>query len=256
MRAPVDTIPAPPFPPKMTWVNSTALPIHKQRGRPVLVEFFDVMRHHTQRTLPYVTAWHERYAEAGLRVIGVHCTAFDVARDEHVARAAIERLGITHPVVLDPALEIWTWYATRGVPSRYLFGPELKLFEYHHGEGGYAETERAIQELLGIERDPVPFVRPQDDPDALLVVPSEDVEGAHRGPYEAGEVWAITSGTGEMTVDGRTIAVTEPGPVLLAAHEEHTAGVLDLVAGPGVTVHATCFAAGLAPEGARPGETV
>ena len=41
----------------------------------MLVEFWDFCRPNSLRTLPYVKAWHERYAAAGLRVIGVHCPA-------------------------------------------------------------------------------------------------------------------------------------------------------------------------------------
>ena len=44
----------------------------KQRGRPVLVEFWDFCRPSSLRTLPYVKAWHERYAADGLRVVTVH----------------------------------------------------------------------------------------------------------------------------------------------------------------------------------------
>ena len=56
----------------------------QQRGRPVLVEFWDFCRVNSLRTLPYLKAWHERYAEAGLRVIGVHTGGF-------AARARSER---------------------------------------------------------------------------------------------------------------------------------------------------------------------
>ena len=41
----------------------------KQRGRPVLVEFWDFCRSNSLRALPYVRAWHERYAAAGLRLV-------------------------------------------------------------------------------------------------------------------------------------------------------------------------------------------
>ena len=37
----------------------------KQRGRPVLVEFWDFCRVNSLRTLPYLKAWHERYAATG-----------------------------------------------------------------------------------------------------------------------------------------------------------------------------------------------
>lgn len=246
MRAPVDTIAAPPFPARLPWVNVAPLRMDKQIGRPVLIEFWDFCRPNSLHTLPYVQAWHERYEAAGLRVISVHAAGFPPGHDEDAVRAAVARLGIEHPVVLDPQLEIWTWFANRGWPSRYLFDQQGKLFEYHHGEGDYHGTERAIQELLGVEREPVPYVRPQDDPAAMVVVPTADVEGAYSGPYEAGEVWAVVSGAGALHVDGRTVAVEHPGAVLLVEHDRHTEGVLALEPGDGVTVHATCFGAGLA----------
>ena len=79
MRPPVDTIPAPPFPVRMPWVNVGTLKLHEQRGRPVLVEFFDVCRVSSLRTLPYVKAWHARYEGDGLRVVSVHCPGFEAS---------------------------------------------------------------------------------------------------------------------------------------------------------------------------------
>src|SRR5215216_6859075 len=107
MRAPVDTIAAPPFPPDLEWVNVAPLRMDKQIGRPVLVEFWDFCRPNSLRTLPYVKAWHERYADDGLRVIGVHTGVFLPARVTENAVAAVERLGIEYPVVIDERLELW-----------------------------------------------------------------------------------------------------------------------------------------------------
>ena len=72
MSPPVDNIAAPPFAQKAVWVNVGMLRMDKQRGRPVLVEFVDFCRVSSLRTLPYVKAWHERYADDGLRVVTVH----------------------------------------------------------------------------------------------------------------------------------------------------------------------------------------
>ena len=102
MRPPVDTIVAPPFPRELEWVNVASLRMDQQLGRPVLVEFWDFCRPNSLRTLPYVKAWHERYADAGLRVVGVHSPGFAPGRDNAVARAAVARLGIEHAVLLDP----------------------------------------------------------------------------------------------------------------------------------------------------------
>jgi hypothetical protein len=249
MRPPVDTIPAPPFPPRLPWVNVAPLRMDKQRGRPVLIEFWDFCRPSSLRTLPYVRAWHERYAADGLRVIGVHCPGFDPSRDEAEVRAAVARLGIEHPVCIDSRFEVWDWYSNQGWPARYLWNAEQHLAHYHYGEGAYAETELAIQELLGVEREPLAPLRPEDDPDALVVVPTEDQPGAYSGPYEAGSVWAVLEGRGELIVDDRSVAVEHPGAHLLVEHPHHSHAVLDLRVGEGVTCHATCFSPGPVPPG-------
>jgi hypothetical protein len=246
-------IPAPPFPARLPWVNVASLRMDKQRGRPVLVEFFDVLRPNSLRTLPYVKAWHERYSTDGLRVISVHTPGFEPSRDEALVREAVARLGIEHAVCLDAGFEVWDLYGAEGWPSRYLFDAEQRLAHAHFGEGAYAETEHAIQALLGIERDVLAPLRPEDDPAAVIVVPTEDRPGAYSGPYEAGEVWAVLGGSGTLVVDGRPVEIPHPGAHRLVEHERSTAAVLELEVGPGLECLATCFAPGLAPEGAASG---
>src|SRR5918998_1302933 len=211
MRAPEHAIPAPPFPGKLTWINVAPLRMDKQRGRPVLVEFWDFCRVNSLRTLPYMKAWHERYADDGLRIIGIHAGGFPPSQDEANVRRAVERLGIEHPVVIDAGLELWDLYGNEGWPARYLWDPGGSLYSLHYGEGAYAETEREIQALLGVERDVVAPVRPEDEPGLLLPAQTEDQPGAYAGPYEAGGVWAVLEGRGELVVDGRRLAVEEPG---------------------------------------------
>jgi thiol-disulfide isomerase/thioredoxin len=247
VRAPAEAdIFAPMFPGRLPWVNVAPLRMDQQKGRPVLVEFWDFCRVNSLRTLPYVSAWHERYAEAGLRVIGVHTGGFLPARDPDAVRAAVARLGVEHPVAIDPDLEVWDAYGNEGWPARYLFDSELKLHSLHYGEGAYDETEREIQALLGVERPLVEPVRPEDAPGVLLPAQTEDQPGAYSGPYEAGGVWAVFEGDGEVRVDGRVLAVDHPGCYPLIEHPHHTIGTLELEVGPGVICHATCFTAGIA----------
>lgn len=257
MRAPVDTIAAPLFPTQLPWVNTAGTQASiLQRGKPMLVEFWDFCRPNSLRTLPYVRAWHERYADDGLRVIGVHCPGFEVSSDEQAVRDAVTRLEISHPIVIDSEFEVWQEYDNRGWPARYLFNGQARLFDYHYGEGGYEETELAIQELLGVQREPLPPLRPEDAPDARLVMQTLDQPGLWSGPYEAGGVWAVFDGTGEVafnasahegrTSDGHTLTVEHPGAYLLVQHERHTAGVLELELGAGVECLATCFTPGVA----------
>jgi hypothetical protein len=247
----VDTIVAPLFPTRLLWVNATRPQATLQRGRPLLVEFWDFCRPNSLRTLPYVKAWHERYAQAGLRVVGVHCPGFDPSREEQAVREAVARLQIPYPVLIDSELELWRDYENEGWPARYLFDGRARLFEYHYGEGAYAETELAIQELVGVEREPMAPLRPEDAPDARLSRQSADQPGAYCGPYEAGGVWAVLDGAGTVRVNGgagegeRDLDVQHPGAYALIEHERHTAAVLELEVGPGVRCHATCFTPGV-----------
>jgi hypothetical protein len=257
VRAQPDRIHAPPFPRGMPWVNVAPLRMDKQLGRPVLIEFWDFCRVNSLRTLPYVKAWHERYAADGLRVIGVHAGGFPPARDEANVRRAVERLHVRYPVAIDSQLELWDLYGNQGWPARYLWDANGSLFSLHYGEGAYRETELEIQELLGLEREPLPPLRPEDAPGAMLPAQTEDQLGAYSGPYEAGGVHAVLEGEGEVVANGRAITVSEPGCYVLISQAHHTEGVLDLRIGAGVTCHATCFtpalpAAALAAAAPRP----
>lgn len=246
VRPPVDTITAPPFPRDLEWVNVAMLRMDQQRGHPVLIEFWDFCRPNSLRTLPYVKAWHDRYSPEGLRVIGIHTPGFEASRDPAAAREACARLGIAHAVALDHDYAVWRLYENRGWPARYLFDAQGVLVDYHYGEGAYAETERAICEQLGIEREPLAPLRPEDDPDARVLPQTADQEGAWSGPYEAGGVWAVLDGHGVVTANGIEVAVDHPGAYELISHERHAAGVLELVVGDGVRCDAVCFTPGLA----------
>jgi hypothetical protein len=247
MRAPVDTIVAPLFPRRLPWVNVEGEQASIiQRGRPMLVEFWDFCRPNSLRTLPYVKEWHERYRQDGLRVIGVHCPGFDASREEQAVRDAVDRLAIEHAVLIDGELELWQEYGNEGWPARYLFDGRARLFHYHYGEGAYRETELAIQELLGVEREPLAPLRPEDAEGALLAVPTAEQPGPYSGPYEAGGVWAVLEGTGSVHVNGSERAISAPGAYPLIEHARHTAGVLELSVAGGLRCLATCFTPGLA----------
>jgi thiol-disulfide isomerase/thioredoxin len=251
-RAPVDTIVAPLFPPRLRWLNARGAQSILQRDRPMLVEFWDFCRPNSMRTLPYVKAWHERYTDAGLRTVAVHCPGFEPSRLDDAVRDAVARLGIHHPVLIDSELEVWRDYGNEGWPARYLFDGRARLVHYHYGEGAYDETELAIGELLGLDVEPLAPLRAEDAPGARLHPHTPEHTGAYRGPYEAGAVWAVLDGSGTVEVALQAhdaplrIEVTHPGAYPLVEHERHTAGAIEVSPGAGVRCHATCFLPGLA----------
>jgi hypothetical protein len=246
MRADSPSISAPPFPRNLAWANVAMLRMDQQRDKVVLVEFWDFCRVNSLRTLPYLQAWHARYAEAGLRVIGVHTGGFPPARSEENVRRAVERLGIEWPVAIDTELEVWDIYGNEGWPARYLWDTDHHLHSLHYGEGAYVESELEIQALLGVTRDPLEPLRPEEAADEMIATPTPDQPGAYSGPYAAGGVWVVVEGSGTVTANGSVLSVVEPGCFAVLEHPRHTVGELDLVVGEGVTVHATCFTPGLA----------
>jgi thiol-disulfide isomerase/thioredoxin len=130
------------------WLNSTPLSFRQLRGRVVLVDFWDYTCVNCIRTLPYVQAWHEKYRDKGLTVIGVHTPEFTFAQYESNVERGIREFGLTYPIVIDSNREIWTAFANRYWPTKYLLDKDGYLRYGHFGEGGYEECEQVIQELL------------------------------------------------------------------------------------------------------------
>jgi hypothetical protein len=179
VRLPPDAdIYAPEFPSRLSWLNVPFLRMGTLMGRSaVLVEFWDFARVNSLRTLPYLKGWHERYAEAGLRVVGVHSPGYSFGRDPELVEQAVKRLEIAFAVLLDPDFQVWRLYGNEGWPGRYLFDGTGKLCLVHYGEGEYLDTELAIQETLQLEAtpEPLPALRPEDEPGVLLRPQTADI---------------------------------------------------------------------------------
>ena len=81
-------------------------------------------------------------------VIGVHSPEFDFEKDRNNVERSVEKYGINYPVALDNDHATWAAFKNRYWPHKYLIDIDGKIRYDHIGEGGYAETERAIQQLL------------------------------------------------------------------------------------------------------------
>lgn len=92
--------------------------------------------------------WWQAYREQGLVIIGVHTPEFRHEHERANVQAAVEREGITWPVVQDNDYTIWNAYRNRYWPHFYLINRQGRIIYDHIGEGRYAETGRAIQAAL------------------------------------------------------------------------------------------------------------
>ncbi|MDQ4077742.1 MAG: redoxin domain-containing protein, partial [Chloroflexota bacterium] len=86
----------------------------------VLVDFWDYTCVNCIRTLPYLIEWHERYAPLGLTIVGIHTPEFAFAQEREAVEAAVDRLGIPYPVLLDNEQANWSAFANRTWPTKYL----------------------------------------------------------------------------------------------------------------------------------------
>jgi thiol-disulfide isomerase/thioredoxin len=138
------------------WLNSEPLGPAELEGHVVLVNFWTLTCINWLRQEPYVRAWSQAYRDDGFVVIGVHTPEFSFEHDVDGVRRAIEDRAIEYPVTVDNDYEVWSAFANHYWPALYFADGDGVIRDHHFGEGRYEKSERVIQRLLGIQREPVP----------------------------------------------------------------------------------------------------
>jgi len=134
------------------WLNSQPLTPVGLGGKVVLVNFWTYTCINWLRTEPYVRAWSQAYRDDGLIVIGVHTPEFSFEHEIERVRLATKERGIDYPVALDNGYAVWNAFENHYWPALYFIDAEGMIRDEHFGEGRYEQSERVIQQLLGIER--------------------------------------------------------------------------------------------------------
>ena len=114
----------------------------------ILIEFWTYSCINCLRVIPYINAWDAKYRDDGLLIIGIHTPEFEFEKDIENVKRAVEKYGVTWPVVLDNDYSTWTAYKNRYWPRKYLIDIDGYIVYDHIGEGAYEETETKIVELL------------------------------------------------------------------------------------------------------------
>ncbi len=202
------------------WLNSEPLTAQQLHGRVVLADVCTYSCVNWLRTLPYVRAWADAYADRGLVVVGVHAPEFTFEHYVANVRRALDALGVRYPVVLDNEFAIWESLRNRFWPAAYLVDRDGRVAFHHFGEGNYAETERAIQAALGVRGELVcvEATGPALAADWDALGTGETYVGAGRGngrvpPGEplALNQWALS---GEWAVGPESALLESPGGAL------------------------------------------
>lgn len=153
------------------YINTEAFKLSDIVGKKVvLIDFWTYSCINCQRTFPYLKAWNEKYKDQGLVIIGVHTPEFDFEKNYNNVLSATKKFGITYPVVLDSNRGTWTAYSNQYWPREYLIDIDGYVVHDHIGEGGYSETEKAIQEAL---KERVDVLGLKDNIDTTIVSPND-----------------------------------------------------------------------------------
>jgi Thioredoxin like C-terminal domain len=130
------------------WLNSTPLKPEGLRGRVVAVDFCTYTCINWLRTLPYVRAWAERYADHGLVTVGVHTPEFSFEHGVENVQRALASMRVEYPIALDSEYGVWNAFANHYWPALYLVDAEGRIRHHWFGEGDYEGSEMVTQMLL------------------------------------------------------------------------------------------------------------
>ena len=131
-----------------SWINSEPLSLKDLKGKVVLVDFWTYSCINCIRTLPHTTAWYETYKDDGFVLLGIHSPEFEFEKDRDNVVEQVKNYNITYPVALDNNHDTWRAFKNQFWPAHYLLDVDGNIRYTHFGEGKYAETESAIQQLL------------------------------------------------------------------------------------------------------------
>jgi len=117
-------------------------------GKVVLYDIWTYSCINCIRTLPYITAWDDKYSDQGLLIVGIHSPEFEFEKNPDNVQMSIDKHGISYPVIMDNDMKTWKAFENRYWPRKYIADHEGYIRYDHIGEGAYQETEKVIQQLL------------------------------------------------------------------------------------------------------------
>ena len=128
--------------------NNSPITLSSLKGKVVLVYIWTYTCINSIRPMPYIHDWDQKYSDKGLVVVGVHSPEFTFEKNYANVKDAVQRFGITYPVILDSDHGTWNAYENQYWPRYYLIDTQGYIRYDHIGEGSYDQIEKAIQSLV------------------------------------------------------------------------------------------------------------
>ena len=130
------------------WLNAASMSAAGLRGRVALVSFGTYTCINWIRSLPYVRAWADKYAEHGLAVVGVQTPEFEFEGDLSNVERAVKEMDVRYPVAVDNDYAVWRAFDNHYWPALYFVDAQGRIRHHHFGEGEYEESEMVLQMLF------------------------------------------------------------------------------------------------------------
>lgn len=127
-RAPEVGALAPEFASVTLGGDSISLADHE--GKVVLLNVWATWCIPCREEIPALQRLHERFAEQGLRIVGV---SVDARGEERNVKEFAESFGVTYDIWLDPAEQVITTYRVIGVPNTFLIDRDGRVVWKHIG---------------------------------------------------------------------------------------------------------------------------
>ncbi len=157
------------------WLNTGGAPLSLAglRGKIVVLDFWTFCCVNCLHALDELRAVEEEFGDV-LVIIGVHSPKFLHEADPAAVEAAVERHGVTHPVLDDPELRTWDAYAARAWPTLAVIDPAGQVVARMAGEGHGPGLASLVRELVAehgsagtLRRGDAPYVAPPAPTTAL-----------------------------------------------------------------------------------------
>ena len=96
--------------------NNSPLSLSSLKGKVVLVYIWTYTCINSIRPMPYIHDWNQKYSDKGLVNVGVHSPEFGFEKNYTNVKDAVQRFGITYPVILDSDHGTWNAYGNNYWP--------------------------------------------------------------------------------------------------------------------------------------------
>src|SRR3990172_9525169 len=219
------------------YINTTPEELSEEiKGKVILYDFWTYSCINCIRTIPYITAWNEKYADDGLLIIGVHSPEFEFEKDLNNVKIAVDKNGIRYPVVMDNEMKTWKAFENRYWPRKYIADSEGYIRYDHVGEGEYEQTEYVIPEELQLHNYYLGGTWKNLEGSMELV----SDEGIIKLPYFAKEVNIVAANEAKLSIfiDGKPITSEYAGSDVVSG-EIHIveAGLYNIIKSDEATLH-------------------